>query len=262
MSERDDALEAYEAALVEPSASNLDALRAALDADVVVLGPVGPGRGIDGVRDALEHPRRPGFLALATFSAPTFDGDEADVEVVLPAGGPLAGLGLHVAFAEGRIVRVEQVLRMAPPPEPTPLALSDELRAIVDGALANGTPLTVAYVDADGAPHLSPRGSTSAHSPTQLAMWVRDPAGGLLAAIGSNPHVALLYRDPATGASFQFAGRARDDADDAVRDEVYGRAPAPERNLDARRLGRAVVIDLDRVEGTGPTGRVRMVAGS
>lgn len=136
--------------------------------------------------------------------------------------------------------------------------LTDDIKEVVAGAVANGTPMVVAYVDADGAPHLSLRWSAQPYSDTQLAIWVRDPAGGLLKAIASNPLVALFYRDPGTRTSYQFAGRARADTDPEVRAVVYTNAPEPERNTDARRLGVPVIIDLDRVEGMGPGGRVRM----
>jgi hypothetical protein len=89
-------------------------------------------------------------------------------------------------------------------------------------------------------------------------MWVRDRGGGFLKAIPDHPRVALFYRDPATRATYQFAGRAHVDEDPGVRERVYRNSPEPERNLDARRLGAAVVIDLDRVEGSGPAGRFRM----
>src|SRR5581483_11544133 len=58
----------------------------------------------------------------------------------------------------------------------TPLALTDEIKTAVAGAFDNGTPIVVAYVDAEGVPHLSLRGSTQPYSDTQLAMWIRDPA--------------------------------------------------------------------------------------
>jgi hypothetical protein len=89
-------------------------------------------------------------------------------------------------------------------------------------------------------------------------MWVRERGGGLLKAIPRYPRVALFYRDPATRTTYQFAGRAHVDEDPGVRDTVYRNSPEPERNLDARRLGAAVIVDLDRVEGSGPGGRFRM----
>jgi Pyridoxamine 5'-phosphate oxidase len=222
---------------------------------------VGPGHGIDEVRHALANPRRPGFLASATWTTTERTTDGATIEVALPSGGPVERLTLEVRFDGERIARVQQLVTMAPPPEATPLALGEELRARIDGALAAGLPLVLTYVDAEGGPHLSLRGSTSAHSDTQLAIWVRDPKGGLLAAIEQHPRVALLYRDPATQIAYQFAGRARVDDAPEVRDAVYRRSPGIEQNLDAARRGRAVIVDLDRVEGTGPAGRLRMVAG-
>ena len=262
MTDRDEALRAYQAALVEPTPAHLDALGDALDADVEVVGIVGPGHGLDQVRHSLANPRRPGFLATSTWSTKERSGDSVLLDVALPVGGLVERLTLEVEFAGERIASVQQLVTMAPPPTPTPLAMSEELRATVDGALAAGVPLVLAYVDGDGAPHLSLRGSTSAHSDSQLAIWVRDPTGGLLGALEANRRVALLYRDPATGASYQFAGRARVDDRPEVRDEVYSRTPAIERNLDAGRRGRAVIIDLDSVEGIGPGGRIRMVRGS
>ncbi len=259
---RDGALVAYQAALVEPTAANLDALGDALIDDVDVVGIAGPGRGLDQVRHTLANPRRAGFLANASWSTTERTDDGAVLDAALPAGGPVERLTFHVGFDGDRIARVRQLVTMSPPPVPSPLTLSEELRATVDGALAAGVPLVLAYVDADGAPHLSLRGSTSAYSETQLAIWVRDPAGGLLGALEANPRVALLYRDPATGASYQFAGRARADDDTDVRDAVYSSTPAIERNLDAGRRGRAVIVDLDSVEGMGPTGRIRMVRGA
>jgi Pyridoxamine 5'-phosphate oxidase len=260
MSDRGEALRSYQAALIDPNPANLDALDAVLDANVEVVGIVGPGRGIDQVRHSLANPRRPGLLASATWSTKDRGADSAVVEAALPPGGPVDRLSFEVAFDDVRIARVHQLVTMAPPPAATPLALGDDLRATIDRALAAGLPLVLAYVDADSGPHLSLRGSTSAHSDTQLAIWVRDPNGGLLRAIEAHPRVALLYRDPTAGISYQFAGRARVDDRPEVRDAVYARSPGIERNLDAGRMGRAVIVDLDSVEGTGPTGRIRMVA--
>jgi hypothetical protein len=255
-----DALATYQAALVDPTPEHLAALDDAMVEAVAVVGIVGPGHGLDQVRHALANPRRPGFLTSATWSTTSRSESGATLVALLPVGGPVARLEIEVELAGARIVRVRQLVTMAAPPEATPLVLSEELRATVDGALAAGLPLVLAYVDGEGAPHLSLRGSTSAYSDSQLAMWVRDPTGGLLRALDGHPRVALLYRDPATGASCQFAGRARVDDRPEVRDAVYARSPGIERNLDAGQRGRAVIVDLDLVEGTGPHGRFRMEA--
>ena len=138
------------------------------------------------------------------------------------------------------------------------LLLTDDIKSDVNGALANGTPVVVAYVDAEGAPHLSFRGSAQAYGDDRLAIWVRDPEGGLLQAITANPRIALLYRDPATRRSYRFAGRARIVTDPAAVDAIYSSSPEIERSRDAERRGKAVLVDLDSVEGMGVQGRFRM----
>ena len=250
---------AYVAALTDPSEGHLTSLGDALAADVVVLGMFGPGSGLDDVRGSIATSPRLAMLKGATWSAPELDGSTATARATFASGAPLGGVVLHVTVNDaGAITRVEQEMLPAPRPAATPLALSDEINAAVAGAFDNGTTMMLAYVDAAGEPHVSLRGTTQPFSPTQLAMWVRDRSGGFLAAIPGHPHVALFYRDPATRATYTFAGRAHVEEDPAVRGRVYGASPEPERNLDARRLGAAVVIDLDRVEGSGPGGRFRM----
>ena len=88
------------------------------------------------------------------------------------------------------------------------LALTDELKALVNNALANGSPLLLAAVNADKAPVLSFRGSVQTYSDDQLGLWARNREGGTLDAIRANPNVALVYRS-ATTPVLQFHGRAR-----------------------------------------------------
>jgi hypothetical protein len=127
------------------------------------------------------------------------------------------------------------------------IELTDEMRSAINNALSDRAPVVVAYVDADDQPNLSFRGSTQAFSSDQLAIWVRDPGGGLLRAIEKRPKLALLYRNPETRLSWQFHGRARLDEDPGVRETVYANSPEVERNFDPDRKGKAVVIDIDRV---------------
>ena len=244
------------AALTPQTRTTLDPF---LADDVVVAGPISPGSGRAAVLEALGAPNASRLLGSAEWGEPIFDGDTARLEAVVPPGSPVRGMVFTLAFdSSGRITRVDQQILAAPPPPVTELALTPEIVAAVNGALANATPVIVAYVDASGSPHLSLRGSTQAFGDQQLAIWIRDPQGGLLSAIEENPAIALWYRDPAARTNYQFSGRARVAHDQAVRDVVYDNTPEPERNLDPRRLGVAVVVDLDKVEGAGPSGRFRM----
>jgi hypothetical protein len=136
------------------------------------------------------------------------------------------------------------------------LTLTDDLKGLVDNALANGTPLLLAAVSPDGKPVLSFRGSVQTYSDDQLGLWARNTQGGTLEAIRANPNVVLMYRS-ATMPLLQFHGRARVADSEAERSQVFDAAPERERAADPERKGVAVIVDLDRVEGVriGPEGR-------
>jgi hypothetical protein len=138
------------------------------------------------------------------------------------------------------------------------LLLDDEITAAVNGAYEAGTPVMVAYVDGDGYPHMSYRGTAQVYGPRQLAVWARDPEGGLPSAIAERPAVSFFYRNPATRQTYVFYGRARLAADDATKTAVYERSPQKEREMDPDRLGVAIIVDLDRVDGISPERRFRM----
>src|SRR5215217_7453575 len=114
---------------------------------------------------------------------------------------------------------------MTTEPGPGPIKLTDEMRDAVNGALANGTPVVVAYVDERGQPRLSFRGSTQVSGDDQLAIWVRNPEGGLPRALAANPRVSLLYRNTQPRMMLVFEGRGRIDDSEATRAAVYERSP-------------------------------------
>jgi len=145
-------------------------------------------------------------------------------------------------------------------PAPAELQLSAQIKEIVNGALMRGRPMSFAYVDDKGEPNLSFRGAILALSDTQLAVWVRNPEGGLLKAIDKHPAVVALYGDlnPDAKAFLTFRGRGRVDITESVRQSVYDNSPEGERNLDKERKGAALIIDLDIVHGMVPGARVAM----
>jgi hypothetical protein len=136
------------------------------------------------------------------------------------------------------------------------LTLTDELKALVNNALAAGSPLLLAVVSPEGKPVLSYRGSAQVYSDDQIGLWARKGQGGTVDAIRANPSVVLVYRS-ATTPVLQFHGRARvvESGDERLR--VFESAPERERAADPERKGVAVIVDLDRVEGVlkvGPSG--------
>ena len=149
---------------------------------------------------------------------------------------------------------------MNAPPTLTELKLSPEMQHAVNTAFGTGKPVAVAYVDERGAPQLSYRGSTQAHSEKQLAIWVRNPEGGMLAAVRKNPAVSLIYGnfDPNNRGFMTFRGRARVDDGADTRRLVYERAHEIERNRDPERKGVPLIIDLDTVEGFFGGARLQM----
>ena len=76
----------------------------------------------------------------------------------------------------------------------------------VNTALFNDTPLSVSYVDGDGKPKLSLRGSVRAYGAQALSIWARKESG-LADAIKSNPNMSLLFRDNPTRSTLIFTGQ-------------------------------------------------------
>ena len=197
--------------------------------------------------------------AQAFWSAPRPDGDDLVVTAEFgPLGAAPTNVSLRFSFdPRDRISRIEQQATMAPP-LPVSDGLPEIVRGLVNGALANGTPMCVAYVDADGQPVLSLRGSTQVFSDRQLCIWVRNPNGGLPTAVRSNPRVSLLYRDSKTRTTLIFQGRGRIEADPAVRERVFALSPEVEQNHDPERHGLALIIEIERAQGASPRGVLRL----
>lgn len=262
MTDRSDAVGAYQAALTFPDESTATALAHVLADDVVVQTNFGRADGIAAAITLLREPRVGGLLgagAGAAWSAPAAEGDRVVVTARLPDTAPFGGVELALQFAGDKISRAEhQTLPPAPVP-PGPLRLTQDIKDAVNGALDNKTPMMIAYCDEGGQIHLSYRGTIQAYSGDQLALWAREPGGGLARNITARPQVTLFYHDPANRTSYTFYGRARLEQDAASRTAIFENSHPREQQMDFRRRGVAIVVDLDKVEGRGPGGRVLMV---
>jgi general stress protein 26 len=214
----------------------------------------------------LKHMAGKDVYRQVTWEEPQADGDKVKITGRMPPGSPSAGLILVFEISGERISAIRQQPLFGGAPAPAaPVKLTEDLKKLVDNALATRHPMVVAYVDANGQPILSFRGSTQSHSDDQLAIWVRNSDGNFLNAVARNPRVALMYRDEDTKATYQFQGRARVSTDEAARRRIYEKMAEGERNHDPARTGIALIIDLDRVEGwagmspDGPVNKVRML---
>ena len=272
MTDRTAAVEAYRNALLNAGDDTAKALAAQLAPDAVVETNFGRASGTDEVLALLREPRTAGLLAAGpSWSAPVTRGDTVTLTATLrppgqpaPAGPPeppaqFGGLELVFTFAGDRISRVEQQTLPAAPPTPVPLRLTAEIKHAVNGALGNETPVLVAYSTLDGEIHVSYRGTVQAYSDDQLALWARDPHGGLPRNIVSRRNVTLFYRDPKTRVMYTFYGRARLEDEPGARAAIFENSHPRERQMDFRRSGVAIVVDLDKVEGRGPSGPFLML---
>jgi hypothetical protein len=220
--------------------------------------------GRDAVLGRLTAPETSRIYRESAWEEPVRNGDAVKAVGRMPQGAPAGGVILTLHVAGDRIATVQQQPIPGTPRAPSPLELSPALMKTIDSALASRHPMLVSYVDAEGQPVLAFRGSTQAFSETQLAIWVRNPAGRFATSIAKNPRVALMYRDEDSKATYQFAGRARIDGSEATRKKVFESAAKVEQDHDFARVGIAVIIDLERVEGyaglspTGPVDPIRM----
>jgi hypothetical protein len=256
MSDRILAVEAYRDAIVKGPAG---AVAAYLADDVVVQTNFGHAEGVPEALALLAEPRIAGLLAAgAHWQEPVAVGDAVTAVAELPATAPFGGIEFVFTFAGDKIARVEQQTLPAAPLRPGALLLTDEIKSAVDGALDNQTPMLIAYSDDRGEIHLSFRGTVQAHSGTSLALWARDPGGGLPRHIAARPTVTLFYHDPASRTTYTFYGQARVEDQPAARAAIFDRSHPRERQMDFRRRGVAIVVDLDKVEGRGPQGRILM----
>jgi hypothetical protein len=274
MADHSRAVEAYKAVLsgAGPSSAGLSsagpanggsaakAVMGHLAPDVVLETNFGRAEGIDAVLALLGEPRLAGLFARGqSWSAPVTNDDTVTVTATLPPTEPFGGVECVLTFTGDKIGRIEQQTLPARPPAPVPLRLTDDIKDAVDGALDNQTPVLVAYSTADGEIHVSYRGTIQAYSDDQLALWARDSSGGLPRNIVTSPKVTCFYRDPTTRTSYTFYGRARIATAPAERTRVFENSHPRERQMDFRRRGVAIIVDLDKVEGTGPSGRVLML---
>ena len=145
------------------------------------------------------------------------------------------------------------------------LKLTDEIRERVNHAHVNGNPMLVAHVTEEGLPGVSFRGSVLVYGDDQLALWVRNPAGGLAGALTHNPNVVLVYREPnpagptvPSRSIMYFRGRGHVETAEAVRRAVYDAMPEHERNADRDYRGVPIIVDLDSVNGFLPGYALRM----
>jgi hypothetical protein len=143
----------------------------------------------------------------------------------------------------------------------TDVKLTDDIIEAVNGAYDAGAPPLVAYVDENGQPSLSIRGSCHVHNDHQLAVWIRNRDRGLFKALANNPRVSVMVRIAETRTTLIFRTIAHADESEAGRARVYEEMHPNERKADPEMKGVALILDIERLEGRTPAGAYRMVKG-
>ena len=129
--------------------------------------------------------------------------------------------------------------------------INDEIAEQVNGALEAGVPCIVATAAKDGSPDMAIRGSVYVFDNEHLAFWERS-LGESLANLRENAGVVVMYRNPATRATFRFYGKATlHEHGDPKRDEIMSRVIERELNADPERKGFGVMIEVDRIRQGG-----------
>ena len=205
-----------------------------------------------------EWPLTPVY-ARSAWSDPLAEGDRLKVNAqVGPLGAAPAEFNFAFSFDESQLIsRIEQETVALPPPTVTD-RIPDFVKGIVNNALANGYPMVIGCNDEHGNPYLTLRGATQVFSDTQLSVWLRHAEGDTVKGLQRNPHMMAVYRDSSTRTTLMFRGRGHISTNEDIRNRAYELAPEVEQNHDPDRLGAALIIDIDELNGLTVKGSIRM----
>src|SRR5579864_4315689 len=148
------------AALEGGTPEAFNALAPGLAPDAFMMAPVrGEATGRDAVIENLTEARP---ANVAAWEGPTEEPRGLRITARTP-GGPFPGITWLLVFdPEGRITQILESRLRAAPSSPSALRLTEAMAAAINGAMDNGTPIVLGYVNEHGEPRLSFRGTTQA----------------------------------------------------------------------------------------------------
>lgn len=141
------------------------------------------------------------------------------------------------------------------------IALTAEIKKRLRGALTDGHPVVVGYVESSGDPHVSFYGSVHAYDDETLGLWVRNLEGELLKAIPQHPKLAFAYSDLPTRVYYLMRGRAAVTTDQDERRRIFEGMHEIEQRGDPERKGVAILVELDELTGRDGGGPFAMTRG-
>ena len=137
-----------------------------------------------------------------------------------------------------------------------PIALTEEMKQLLDSALVDRSPCLIASASAEGTPDVSYRGSMLVLDSEHLAFCERVK-GETLSNLQENPRVCVFYRNAQTRQNWRFYGEAEVVHDEQLRTQIMERVNQFELAQDPERIGYAIRIRLDRVRERNETIMVR-----
>ena len=111
------------------------------------------------------------------------------------------------------------------------IEITDDMRRLVDNALADGFPCILATASPAGEPSIGYRGSMMVWDDGSLAYWERSMRT-VLANMDANPKVVMIYRNTKERQSWKFYGDA---------------TVQPELDRDPELQGFGVIIRVNRI---------------
>lgn len=132
------------------------------------------------------------------------------------------------------------------------IKLPNEVKQLVNNALAENVPCLLGTVSADGQPQVGPKGSVVFFDDQTLAYWERARRSAL-ANVGTNPNVVIYYRNPGKadvlprGAALRFHGTATIYDSGPMREKIKSMIVKAELDRDPEDKGAGVLVKLDKV---------------
>ena len=126
----------------------------------------------------------------------------------------------------------------------------DQMKEMIDPALANGCPCILATVSADGEPDIGYKGSMMVFDKQSLAYLERTKRVHLKN-LKENPKVIVLFRDAKTKVAWRFHGTAKLYESGPIWEQGMARTVKDELDKDPERKGIIVQIHLDKITNMG-----------
>ncbi|MSQ11625.1 MAG: pyridoxamine 5'-phosphate oxidase family protein [Dehalococcoidia bacterium] len=127
-----------------------------------------------------------------------------------------------------------------------PIKFTEEMKELINNALANKTACFVGSASKKGEPMVTYRGSVMVFDDQRLAWWERGKKK-TWDNIRENPRVVVVFVDFTKHAAWKIHGSARVYETGPVREQVMQRTVPQELSYDPERKGAAVVIDVDLI---------------